>query len=110
MNLINQIVQGDCVQVLKSMTSNSVDLVVTDAAHGIVEAADSGVQEDEDSELILKAWSAAAGRDIPADIEAARQELERARTEDEAEFARYHDEHPDKFAAKRHDLDDDIPF
>jgi DNA modification methylase len=30
MNPINQIIQGDCVQVLKSLSSNSVDLVVTD--------------------------------------------------------------------------------
>jgi hypothetical protein len=30
------------------------------AAYGVGEAADSGFQEDEDSELILKAWSAAA--------------------------------------------------
>ena len=30
MNPVNQIIQGDCVQVLKSLPGNSVDLVVTD--------------------------------------------------------------------------------
>lgn len=46
-------------------------------AHGIGDAVEFGLPEGETGELVLKAWSAVAGRDIAADIEAARQEAAR---------------------------------
>jgi len=34
-NFVNQIIQGDCLEVLKGMPDNSVDLIVTDPPYGI---------------------------------------------------------------------------
>jgi hypothetical protein len=80
-------------------------------AHGIDDVAESGLPEGEEGELMLKAWSAAAGRDIAVDIEAAR--VERMADMD-AETQLPADARPEKFKAapsrKSGELDDNIPF
>jgi hypothetical protein len=83
-------------------------------AYGIDAALEYGLPNGEAGELILKVWGAATGRDIAADIEAARVERDRQEAQENADALQYMAEHPEEFKKqpprRMNDLDDDIPF
>ena len=41
---INQIIQGDCLEVMKTLPDNSVDLTLTDIPYGVINRASSGLR------------------------------------------------------------------